>query len=183
MAAVTSIIVLIIDVIVMVPCLQGSSPVQVALGGSWGSETRRWLPNPSCRTENNDIPEQEDLTANRTLIQEGQPGGRLFRPPASLASPRDFVTTCPPLPVLPQGDFFFNNNEILCKKEFGGRWRKRGGETMGGGEGGDQSKKRTTLPIISPVDNAISCLSLEAPIGELSAPLFYSHVDLKTIQQ
>lgn len=178
MAAVTSIIVLFIDVIVMVPCLQGSSPEQFALGGSWGSETRRRLPNPSCGTENNDIPEQEYLTANRTLIQEGQPGGRLFRLPASLASPGDFVTTCPLLPVLPQGDFLITMRSCARRNLEAG-----GGETMGGEEGGDQSKKRTTLPIISPVDNAVSCLSLEAPVGEIAAPPFYSRVDLKTIQQ
>ena len=87
MAAVTSIIVLIIDVIVMVRCLQESSPEQVALGGSCRSENRRRRPNPSSRTENNDVPEQEALIANRTLIQEGQPGGRLFVQPASLAYP------------------------------------------------------------------------------------------------
>ena len=55
---------------------------------------------------------------------------------------------------------------------------------MGGEEGGDQSKKKkTTLPIISPADNAVSCLSLEAPVGEVSAPPLYSRVDLKTIKQ
>ena len=55
---------------------------------------------------------------------------------------------------------------------------------MGGEEGGDQSKKKkTTLPIISPADNAVSCLSLEAPVGEVSAPPHYSRVDLKTIKQ
>ena len=138
MAAVRSIVALFTDVIVRVPCLQGSSPEQVALGGSWGSETRRRLPSPSCGTENNDIPEQEALTANRTLIQEGQPRWQAVQTARLRCLSRGLCNLSPaPSRFAPGG--FFNNNEILCKKEFGGRWRKRG--ALGAEEGGDQSKK------------------------------------------
>lgn len=74
-AAAVSGIVALIDIIVMMPCLQ---PGQAALGNSWGfGRVRGGRPNSSCGTENNDIPEPEILTAH-TLKQEGQPGGPGF---------------------------------------------------------------------------------------------------------
>ena len=63
-------------------------PEQDTLGGSCVFERMRGNhPNPSCATESNGVAELEILTASKTLIQEGQPGDRLLRPPSSLPSP------------------------------------------------------------------------------------------------
>lgn len=105
-----------IDIIVMMPCLQ---PGQAALGNSWGFErVRGGRPNSSCGTENNDIPELQILAAH-TLKQDSPPGGQ----PGFSAVPRpslsqDFRTKPSPLLAFAQGNF--NNNGDSGTEEFGG---------------------------------------------------------------
>lgn len=120
-------------------------PEQDTLGGSCVFEGMRGSrPNPSRGTENNDIAETEILTANKTLIQEGQPGGRLLRPPSSLPSPGTLQPHVLSSLFLPRG---------VLKS-----WAGRNLEAGGGREEVKRLGKRTKQREESQRDNDTSCL-------------------------
>lgn len=143
-AFISIIAVLIIDVTAMLPS-KAPVPEQDTLGGSCVFERMRGSrQNPSCGTGNNDIAEMEILTANKTLIQEGQPGGRLLRPPSSLPSPGTLQPHVLSSLFLPRG---------VLKS-----WAGRNLEAGGGREEVKRLGKRTKQREESQRDNNTSCL-------------------------
>lgn len=144
--------------------LQGGSLALERMGDS--------RPNSSCGTENNDIPELEMPTACRTLIQDGQPGGRWSRQPASLRR-QGLRSHTPFSSCFGPGGFY--SQWDLCRKECGGWWRRRGGLKDGGRDPGTEREGwqgDSNTPVIRPTGKVLAPDAPKAPVGGICTPHF-----------